>query len=290
MGVKIFSLILLLPIVPLVAEEIVFEKRKREILALEKQLGSASLKEVSAIHFALAQGYLEDQEVEKAFRYFLEALEKAPIQADRPLEAGEKALYEEALSIYFKEGGVDPERSGRLLLEKFEAVAHDHPEYLHLNLIVAMAQANCGNFLPFFESFYRIYPNISQHFISYKARAILCLRLMHFAKLGEEREHFRAQGIHFIEKAMEKNGSDSGLYKMRLILAHERKDREKVALLLTQFIDREVEVPRSDILFYVNEALWVEKRDLAEKIVAKAAALYDYSRAVQAAQDFLKSL
>src|SRR5258708_3639373 len=92
--------------------------------------------------FALAKAYLEDQEIEKSFKAFLNSLESVQKLGCPKMSHEEKSLFEEGMELYLKEGINNPQILGKTLIEKFENVAKQHPQFHHLQLLMAVAYAN----------------------------------------------------------------------------------------------------------------------------------------------------
>lgn len=255
-----------------------------------------------ADYFSLAKAYLADQEIEKSFEAFIIALEKVPKLTAPKMSDQEKILFDEGMQMYLKEGMKNYVLLGRQLIEKFEKTALDHPEYYHLQLLMAVAYANVAEngeqFVRFFESFYRVYPSLYDHFLSHKTLAVLHLRLMQIAKDEVKRNLEQKKGVEFLTLALEKKVKDPALFKMLVLQSVEKQGaqkqdiekKEKSALLsyLEKMVDWQVAVARTDIVFYVNAALTCERSDLAEKILAIAKKEYNYSRSIQEAEEYLE--
>ena len=235
----------------------------------------------------LAQAYYQDQESDKAFYYFLESLKEAPSDQENPMSAEEETLFTEASDLYLKQTDLDPVKSAHTILERFGSVADQHPEFFHLNLIVSVAHANLGAYDLFFERFYRVYPSVSETFMVNKTCGVLYLRLSQRTIYADEKYLYQQKARHFLNLALEKNPKDSSLYKILIFLAKEEENDALVVACLQKMVETEVTISRGDIYLYVREAVAYGEMKLGQAIVDKACALYDYSRAITAAQEYL---
>ncbi len=280
--------IIFLTVLPLTLSAIDSETVKRTI-ALQKQRLEIviSSQEKSQILYELAVAYYQDQEQDLAFKTFLEALDLAEKRSPAPISEEEKKYYLPALEEYLSYTGYDPTESGNSLLKKYELVAQNHPDFCHLNFLLATAYANIGQYEQFFDRFYRSYPTLSDSFIAHKTQGILYLRLAHRTQVGEERSYFQKAAIEQLNLALAQNPQDMGLYRILILFAKEEKKRESALSYLKGIVDQRAPIPRADIQFYVHEAVEQGEFALAQQIVDLARELYDFSRAVSAAQDYL---
>ena len=121
----------------------------------------------------LALAYYRDQEDEKAFKTYLDALDLAPRLTPTAESPEEKQLYDEALELYLQNTGPAAHDAANTIREKYSGILALHPDYYHLNFIVAAAFANLGMFDEFFDKFYRSYQYFPDSFMAYKTKAIL---------------------------------------------------------------------------------------------------------------------
>jgi tetratricopeptide (TPR) repeat protein len=282
------SLTLFLLLFPLFLHAHELENIKQVIAGRQKALvEAASEQERSQIYYELAVAYYEDQEIDQAFFNFLEALKR---QAKcTPLEmCGEEALhYQRALEDYLTRVGKDPVHVAEELLQEYGETASQNPNFLHLNFLIATAYANLGKYDDFFHRFYRGYPYLHDTFLAYKTQGILYLRLAHHGKSFEERGCFQKEAVHCLSLALARNPQDSGLYKVLIFLAKDEKKEELILSYLQKIVENKVSLPRSDIYLYVREAVALKAFELGQAMIDHARALYDYSRAIAAAQEYL---
>lgn len=274
-------LILILPFLPLPLAAL---DVKEEIAVCQKMLASAKSGE---LYYKLASAYLHDQELDKAFQNFLLALHATPAKSPPQMGQEEEECYSAALTHYLKGGGGEPEKMAGELIEKYEGRANRHPEWIHLNFLIATAYANRGDFTTFFEKFYRTYPFLSDTFLAYKTQGILFMRLAQRTPSMEERGVYQERAWHYLSSALERNPQDGGLYKVLISLAKEGKRGPLVLSYLKKLVEQEVFIARGDICPYVQEAVAQGELELGQQIIDLAQGQYDFSRAVLAAQEYL---
>ena len=260
---------------------------KQTILSKKHALQKASSEhEKAPIFYDLARAYYEDQEIAQAFIHFLEALKRVDKTASCSIEQEEKNIYEPALSNYLSHVGRSPEEAAKELLDSYGEIAAAHTDYFHLNFLIATAYANLGIYDEFFERFYRGYPYLYDSFLAYKTQGILYLRLSQLSSSMEQRKSFQQQASHLLNKALERNARDASLYKVLVLLAKDHKDDTLVRTYLQGMVTHEISIPRGDVYFYVKEAVALGEWEICQAIIDQARALYNYSRAVSAAQEY----
>lgn len=216
----------------------------------------------------MAQKSLKDQEQDRAFLYFLQALDAT--QKKEPLDLNR---YNEGLNFYLK--GAKPHEIVEL-----------EGEDLGLNFLVATAYANLGEFQKFFEMFYSAYPHFKGTFLDYKTRGILYLRLSQ--KNIERREEYIAKAEKNLRRALELNYNDGALYPILITIAKDAKKGEDVLCYLKKLSESEAMIQRSSILPYVQEAVDLGAHDVGSALVERARKLYSYSRSITAAEEILR--
>ena len=265
------------------------EKVKQLIAEKQKALASAMSEGAkSSLLYELALAYYQDQEIDVAFSYFLEALKRVPKKsAELHMEERESLLYKSALEDYLTRAGSDPAYVAGELLQKYGEEADQNRDFIHLNFLIATAYANLSKYDDFFDRFYKGYPYLHDTFLAYKTQGILYLRLSHHGKSTEERQGFQAEAFKYLTGAVERNPQDPSLYKVLIFLAKDEKNKELIRSYLQRIVDYKVELPRCDICLYVKEAVWAGEVELGQEIIDRARALYDYSRAISTAQEYL---
>lgn len=252
-----------------------------------KLIEIAPLQEKSSLKVALAKAYLKDQEHEKAFDTFLAALQDVTVSPYEPPSPEELIHYNNALSIYLNHSALDLLKAAKQIVSEFNPVVKSHPEYTQLAFIVAAAQANLGSFEHFFDLFYNSFVHHPHHYLSYKTKAILHIKLFEKAKTPENRLKHR-QGI--LENAMlasEQFNKDTGLFSLMLLFA-EDKDKERfITMILNRILKEDIIIPRSGVLFFTQTALEHHQKELAQQFVDRAKQWYPQSRQVEASQALL---
>jgi tetratricopeptide (TPR) repeat protein len=263
------------------------EDLKKIIVEKSRRLDMVLPQQKSKLYLELAVAYYKDQEIDRAFSHFLEAL-KLQAKAVAPgMEPGEPELYSKALEDYLLLSGTDPVAAAAELLRKYGENANQFPHFLHLNFLIATAYANLGNFEEFFERFYRGYPYLHDSFLAYKIQGVLILRLAHHGKTDEERRRYQEEAFRYLSLALDKNEKDPGLYKVLYFLAKEEKKKKLTRDYLEKIVENQVVLPRADIFFYVREAVALGAFETGQGIIDQAKKHYEFSRAIAAAQDYL---
>lgn len=235
----------------------------------------------------LAAVYYRDQEHEKAFKIFLEALDEAPLQQFYKSSNKEKKIANEALAIYLDHAGLTPGETAQKILSQYRTVFKNNPDFHELGYFIAVSFANLGQYDQFFEEFYNSYIKISEHFLAYKSKAALHVKLFERAKTEAEREEQREYILKLSEKAAALQPRDSSLYRMILGFTPDHKKSSALSDYLNKIINQNIVIARSDIPYYVEVAIAFEQYDLAQKFLDKAKEWYAYSRAIAAAQQHL---
>lgn len=260
---------------------------KASIDNLQKEMETVSQEKRVDVTLQLAQAYLKDQNQEKAIQLFLNGLDLMASKPTPTLTKLEKELYDKGSKIYLNRSlDNTPKDIAIKLYQEFKQVADEHKDYLLLNLLMSTAYANLNRYEEFFNAFYQSYPYYSEHYLSYKTKAALHIRLFEKARQLNERENERKQVYTNTLKALEKNPLDLGLYKIAMLFAGEEHS-EIVKNLLNEIIQKNMTVPRHDILFFVDQAMSSNQVDIAQKFVDKSREWYHYSRSITEAQEHI---
>jgi hypothetical protein len=235
----------------------------------------------------LALACLKDQNQEKAIQEFLRTLETVAPKAVPSVTDQEKELYEKGYRIYLDRSfDHTPKDTAIKLYQEFKQTTDEHKDYYLLNLLMSTAYANLNRYEEFFNAFYRSYPYYSDHYLSYKTKAALHIRLFEKARQLSEREEERKLVFANTLSAIEKNPFDIGLYKIAMLFAGENHVKV-VKDLLTEISQKNIVVPRHDIVFFVHQAITSNQIDAAQKFVDKSREWYHYSRSISEAQEHL---
>ncbi|MBS4165017.1 Uncharacterized protein NEOC65_000063 [Neochlamydia sp. AcF65] len=256
-------------------------------LPAEEQPPQISKEDKGLTHKNWAVAYYKDQEQEKSFKVFLEALKEIPATETVNILAEEKIIYAQALKIYLEDAGYDSGKTAAKLISQFEPLFEKNPNFYHLSYLLAMSKANLGLYDQFFELFYHAYLHDPHHFLAYKAKAALYVKLFERAKTEEERQAARLQILSHARKAVDIEPYDTSLYRM--IIGFTQKDAKPQALstYLNRIIEQNVVLSRIDIPYYVEIALAFHQYDLAQRLLDKAKQWYAFSRVINLAQKLL---
>lgn len=236
----------------------------------------------------LAILYFQDQQEEKAFDMFLEALSDVIPGPEPKVSDEEQKLYTQALQFYLDPKGESLEAISVAIQIKFRAEMNTHPDYALLGFIIASSYANLERFPDYFERFYQSYQAFPKHYLAYKGKAALHAQLFARRRTIEERTQEQEKIIQNLALAIEKNPSDTGLYKMMLVFAPENKKKALINTYLNKIINENIIISRTDIVFYVQQAVSCQNSALAQRFLNKGREWYQNSRTLDAAQQFIK--
>jgi tetratricopeptide (TPR) repeat protein len=233
----------------------------------------------------LALLYLKDQDQENAFKNFLEALNLTlPLKHDSVVDEN---LYKKIFSAY-----LDPSRSPRdtasYLIKEFKQVNRERPDQYLLDYFLAIAYANLGKYEQFFKHFYRAYQFYPNHYLSYKTKAVLHIKLLERTREENDRTVQRHSVIDNLQQALELEALDTSIYKLLISFASAEKKQAQVQQCLNKIINGNIMIPRSELMFYVIEAADINESELAHRFIMKAKDWYPQSRIIEAAQNYLK--
>lgn len=260
-------------------------KEAENILLAE--IAKAPATQQAELKAKLALAYYRDQEDEKAFKTYLEALDATKPLQPPTVSSEEKKLYDQALKCYLDTSCPSPRETANKIRLEFSLPLAMHPDYYLLNFIVASAFANLGMFDEFFERFYISYQYYPDCYMAYKTKAILHLKLYEKAISEKDREIQRNAIFKNAKLASEKNDKDVGLYRIAITFSPEKDKQANVSAALKKIMADNIIVPRKEILFYVKEALAINQPQLAQQFVDKAKVWYEYSRMLESAQELI---
>lgn len=238
----------------------------------------------------LAIAYYKDQNHELAFKTYLEALDAVlPLTSEPMPYPSDRALYDQALKIYLDPRERDPAEMSRRIQDVYGGVIKLHPNYLNLAYLVALSQANLGDYSDFFELFFRSYKGLPNHFLAYKAKGILHIKLYERAKSPDEKEKERQAIFQEFQKAKELYPQDASLYRLQIAYAPNDMKLKILQQNLNEIINHDRVIPRSDLSFYFNQLLEYGLYPLAKDFLEKARRWYPYSRTLTAAGEMIES-
>ncbi|NGX43493.1 MAG: hypothetical protein K940chlam7_01791 [Chlamydiae bacterium] len=269
---------------PLTEEQ---EQVKHAIERFQDKIERATPNEIALLKGKLAILLYRDQEQEKAFHIFLEALEEASPNQQLEPSREELQLYEEALHLYLEHGLASAHSTASQILQKYGPVLSQNDEYHLLRFIIAAACANQGNFEEFFDHFFTSYQLYPHHYIAHKTKSVLHIKLFERARTLQDREDQREKVISHVSEALERYPNDHALYKLIIAFSRDEDKPTRVRTYLNKIVENNIVIPRSEISFYVQQCVETEQKDVGMRFIKKTHEWYQYSRAVQAAEKLL---
>lgn len=230
----------------------------------------------------------KDQNPEKAFEVFLEALNEEKTKSEPPVSEEEKRLYDEALKLYLDQNGEKLSSVATTVCKKYGSSIALHPEYHQLGFILAASYANLERFPEYFERFYQSYQFFPKHYLAYKGKASLHAQLFARRRTLADRRQQQELIIQNLENAINQFPADTSLYKLTIVFAPDDQKKVLINRYLNKIIDENIIIPRIEIVFYVHHALAVSETHLAQRFVNKAREWYPNSRALDAAQLYIE--
>lgn len=235
----------------------------------------------------LAKKWYVEQQQEKAFKIFLEAIEETIVKKDYLPSTEGLELYKKALAIYQEEKGSDGQEK---IITLYAPIVEKNPEFCELAYLVAAAYANIGNYLSFFDLFYKTYDRHPNHYLAYKTKGILGIKLFERTLPGSSKEKLRNKMIEEFSKAIELFPTDSSLYRLKILYSSNNNQSKIIKECLNKIIRDDIVIPRAELDFYMHCALKLEDKEFIKKFIDKASTWYAYSRAIEDARSQLKLL
>jgi tetratricopeptide (TPR) repeat protein len=261
---------------------------KEAIVLLQKEIEIAKEGEKGSLEVILSIAYLRDQDHEKAFFHFLKALEEVPQVCPYQPSSAEKEAYEKGLKIYLTQlSSQSPKVTAEHILKEFSGLSESHPDYALIGFLVAAAQANLGEFESFFRRFYQSYQKAPDHYLADKTQSILYIKLLEKIRDVQERQKYRLAIQTTLSSAIEKYPYDTSLYKLLLLFSEDEGKMKTIEGCLNKILNLNIVIPRCDLMFYIEEAIEHNRRDLAQKLIDKARGWYPISRLVDSAQEYI---
>lgn len=274
---------LLLGVIPLVEDGDI----KKAITTFEQQIEHAPRQERAVLKGKLAIIYYRDQEHERAFQVFLDALDDVIHDKQHQATSDEARLYSEALELYLEHGTASAQSTATKILQRYAPILDQEENYHLLRYILAAAYANLGRFEDFFDHFFTSYSFYPEHYMAKKTRAVLHIKLYERARTSLEREYQRNKILSHVLSAIEKYPQDHSLYKLMVAFSSEEDKKTYVNTYLNKIVENNIIIPRSEIPFYVQQCVETRQKELARRFIIKAREWYQYSRAIDIAERML---
>jgi len=261
-------------------------KKTQEIYC--EYLKNPEIENVGLAKTQLVIAYYKDQDHEKSFNVFLEALADAAENKNiNSLSDVALADYRHALNIYLEDAGLKPKMTAAKILEKFSDRYEKHKDNYGLGFLIAIAYANLEQYDYFFETFYRAYILCPTHYLVYKTKAALHVKLFERATSESQRSEHSAYIIQYAKQALTKQPHDTTLYRLIINFTPAQCKSECLNEYINRIIDQNIVVARHDIQYYNDLAITFLKFDLAQRFLDKARMWYSYSRVINEAQEYL---
>jgi hypothetical protein len=224
-----------------------------------------------AVYLQLAVVYLRDQQEEKSFSAFFAALENTRVENAAKPSLKEQELFETLRPLYTANNPI-------ALEEKVKEVLRQNPKATYLEFLLASSYANQHKFENFFYSFYPAYKAYSKSYLACKTQGVLSTLLLQRARTPEEKELWRKKALVFFTEAFYEMPEDFGLHKMLILTTHESERPEVVRKVVKTVIEKNIQIARADVPFYVGQSLAIHDVALAQSLLDKAKSWYEYSR------------
>ncbi|MEI8364992.1 MAG: hypothetical protein WCF65_01115 [Parachlamydiaceae bacterium] len=264
------------------------DRNYKKAIAIQREtIAKATPKEKGELTYSLVLLYLKDQDQENAFQTFLEVLDQ-PQNSLRKNSTGnpcDQQLYEQALAIYLDTSSPSPQATAQRLLDKLGLMTQKDPL---LDYFVAISYANLGRYDLFIHYFHCAYQSYPDHYLAFKTKAILHIKLLERRRSEGERQVQREAISDNLMQAMQREPNDTTIYRMLIGFSQTEKKRERLRLCLNKILNDNIIIPRGDILFYVQEALDVGETALAHQFVCRSSEWYPQSRIVSEAVKKIK--
>lgn len=232
----------------------------------------------------LVQSYYSNQQQEKAFKAFLDLLQLEVVSDEYHATDEEQKLYQAALALYLEAKGAKCQEGSRQILAQYVPIIEKHPEYSKLAYIVAAAYANQGKFLKYFEVFYHAYQRHPHHFLAYKTKAILWIKLFERESPGKAKEIARRKLLEELYYAVKIYPQDTSLYRLMILYASSSEKSKIVLESLNKIIHEDIIISRAELEFYMQQALSLNDRETTLRFIDKASQWYHFSRVIEAAR------
>lgn len=276
------------PVTAETAKEAYESGRFKEAILCYRQLVETAAPDLKSEWLCrLALAHYRDQDDVAAFSRYVDALD-AVIPGEEPeISAAEKEQYDEALSLYLDPSFSSPREMAMKLREKYASVMTDHPDYRMLNFFITTVYANLGMFDQFFDQFFNSYKAHPNCYLAQKIKGVVHIKLFERLNDATARNQQRQQALRHFQRAQELNPHDPNLSKLLIGFSDPNDRTAAIKQQLTHLIQTNVRVPRTDIHYYVQEAIRAELYELAKQFLERAKEWYQFSRVIESAEKLL---
>lgn len=250
-------------------------------------LKTAGDEDSAATKVRLAIAYYKDQEHEKAFKTFLDALDQTPIDHLHQIPSQDDSLYQKALAIYLDTSGPTPDEKAQKIFHFLQTNCKQKSNDSALGYLLAVGYANRGEYDKFFDEFYKSYRLNPGHFLAFKTKAALHIKLFERSQTDQQRQEHRQQILKNANLAADIQLNDSSLYRMIMGFTEDQLKAQTLSVCLNKIINHNIVVSRLDVPYYVEIAIAFHQYELAQKFLDRAKEWYAYSRVINVAQQHL---
>jgi tetratricopeptide (TPR) repeat protein len=252
----------------------------RAIELLNQEIARDKTSHSSDLFVELACLYMKDQKEEEAFSTFLEALEGPPSESYEMCQE-EEEIYSKSLKLYLEEAQRPSQEIAKELEGLLEPIVEAHPTYAHVRFILANAYANVGKWDLFFRHFYTSYKQKRDAFLAARTMGILNIKLFEKARTLEAKEEKRKKINEALQRALCLYNEDGSLYKLLIVFSPPDARKQVAREMIERIIQGNAVIVRSQIPFFVHEALELGSKELAARFLDRAASWYQYSRVIE---------
>lgn len=260
---------------------------KRVIKQQHQLIEQANPQDKSELLEKLALLYLKDQEQEQAFAIFLQSLEFVKPQDPTNSTDNLDTTYRRALTAYLESHGEATPQSAKQIIDEFGPAVKSQPAPIPLGFLVAIAYANLHRYEDFFGLFYITYVAYPEHYLAYKTKAILHIKLMERKRTEADRKLQREAVLHNLNQALTREPNDTTIYKLLITFSSPENRKLQIQHCIEKILRQNVQIPRTEIMFYVQETADNQSYVLAQQFIDRAHQWYQNSRIVTNAQTYL---
>jgi hypothetical protein len=261
------------------------DELKDSIDQQNQKITSSSDAEKGSLMVQLACLYLKDQDLERAFKVFLDALlsviVKENVQGENVTD-----LNKSAFDLYlFKDN--TPIEAAKEVCSKYEPMLETYSNDIPLKYMVAIAHANLNHYDKFFKLFYEAYLLDPHYYLAYKTKAVIYIKLFERARVPQEKALLREEIIKNLKIAIEKKPQDYTLFKLLFTFSSPENKKTEITESLNKILSESILIPRTEIQFFIEKLEKIDRIDLALQLLEKAQGWYPNSRILRASQNYL---
>ena len=229
----------------------------------------------------------KDQKEEEALSTYLQSLACFDTPSQRKISDQENESYKKIFQVYLQESTRAPQEVANELQDLVVPYLEKNPNHTTLHFMYAASLANLGKFEDFFFVFSQSYKEFPDHFMSHKTKGVLFVLLYEKATSQELRKKMNRAAILEMQKALHLYPEDVHVHKILFMLASSDNRKEIVDDVFGVIFSKNIQINRSLLPLYVNQALIMKDPDLAERFIEKARSWYETSRILQQLQQIV---